>query len=206
MVHALVQVFFKKELLIFVVVSLILPVGFASAQTIYYYKDDQGVLHFTDMPDSDKYTPYMSFDDQAKISRRGIVRLVRKYSKIYGVDANLALAVLEVESDYDPEAESNAGAQGLMQIMPETQEELGLESPFDPEANIEAGVRYLKKMLSLYSPIEYALAAYNAGPKRVDRYDGVPPFKETRNYIDKIFRVYTKYKRRHDSGLVEYSQ
>src|SRR6056297_996101 len=194
MVYLLHRIFFQEGILIFLFLCLFLSVNSASANTIYYYKDDKGVLHFTDMPNSDQYIPYMTFDKEADISKKEIVGLVRKYSKIYGVDVCLALAVLEVESNYNPQAKSKAGAQGLMQIMPETQEELGLKTPFDPEANIEAGICYLKKMLLQYSLIDYALAAYNAGPENVDKYDGIPPFEETKHYVDKIRRVYTKYK------------
>jgi soluble lytic murein transglycosylase-like protein len=177
-----------------------------SAETIYFYKDKKGVLHFTDMPTSKKYTPYMLFDKYSKVTREKIIKLVRKYSQIYGVDVHLALAVLEVESNYDPQAESKVGAQGLMQIMPQTQKDLGLKSPFDPEANIEAGIRYLKNMLSRFSSIDCALAAYNAGPKTVNTYNGVPPYPETKQYIDRVRGVYTQLKRRHDSIVVEHSQ
>ena len=98
----------------------------------------------------------------------------------------LIMAVIEVESGYESQAISSAGAEGLMQIMPETQKELGVEKPFDPEENIEAGVRYLRRMLDRFRSVELALAAYNAGPSHVEKYGGIPPFDETRRYVAKV--------------------
>jgi soluble lytic murein transglycosylase-like protein len=169
----------------------------ASAEGIYYYRDEKGVLHFTDLPDSRRYKPYMLFGQAAeRLDRKSILRLIRKYSRHHDMDSHLVRAVLEVESDYDPKARSQAGAEGLMQIMPETQKELGLTSPFDPAANIEAGIRYLKKMLNRFSDLETALAAYNAGPTCVSEYQGIPPYPETRRYVDKVITAYARMKGR----------
>lgn len=160
------------------------------ASTIYYYKDKNGVLHFTDMPDREQYKPFLTFGPQNTTDREEILALIRKYSEHYDLDPKLVEAVLAVESNYNPQAASEKGAEGLMQIMPETQKDLGLSRPFDPEANIEAGVRYLKKMIDSQPSLELALAAYNAGPGRVRQYQGVPPFPETRRYIKKVLHLY----------------
>ncbi len=160
------------------------------AGTIYYFKDKNGVMHFTDMPDIDQYKPFLTFGPENTTDRKEIMVLIRKYSQRYSLDPKLVQAVLAVESNYDPQALSEKGAEGLMQIMPETQKDLGLYTPFDPEANIEAGVRYLKQMIESQPSLELALAAYNAGPARVKQYQGVPPFPETRRYIQKVLRLY----------------
>lgn len=112
--------------------------------------------------------------------------LIGQYSRRHGLDERLVRAVIEVESGYDPAAVSSAGAQGLMQIMPGTQKDLGLTQPFDPERNIEAGVRYLREQMDRFGSVELALAAYNAGPENVARYQGVPPFAETQDYVRKV--------------------
>ena len=164
--------------------------GPASAGTIYYFKDKNGVMHFTDMPDIDQYKPFLTFGREDTTDREEILALIHKYSRRYSLDPDLVEAVLAVESNYNPRALSKKGAEGLMQIMPETQKDLGLQTPFDPEANIEAGVRYLKKMIDTQPSLELALAAYNAGPGRVKQYQGVPPFPETEQYIQKVLRLY----------------
>jgi soluble lytic murein transglycosylase-like protein len=105
----------------------------------------------------------------------------------FELEPELLVAVAVVESALDPFAESDKGALGVMQIMPATAEELGLENPFDAEQNIGAGARFLREMLDLYdNDLELALAAYNAGQGAVERYGGVPPFPETRTYLERV--------------------
>jgi soluble lytic murein transglycosylase-like protein len=113
-------------------------------------------------------------------------KIIRRAAETYRLPESLIAAVIQTESDFQAQAVSVKGAQGAMQIMPETQEELGLCDPFDPEANVMAGCAYLRRQLDRFGSIRLALAAYNAGPGNVIKYSGVPPFSETREYLKRI--------------------
>jgi hypothetical protein len=115
---------------------------------------------------------------------------VNQYSKKNRLDPRLVYALIEQESRFNPGAVSPKGAQGLMQIMPDTQQLLGLSRPFDPECNIAAGTRYLRDMLDKFQTEVMALAAYNAGPGAVAKHGGVPPYEETKDYVLKVVNRY----------------
>jgi len=114
---------------------------------------------------------------------------IREVASRYGMSAELVAAVIEAESEFNPRAVSRKGAQGLMQLMPETAATLGVDDPFDPRANIEAGVRHLRALMDRFgNDLPLVLAAYNAGEVAVIKYRGVPPYRETRAYVKRILK------------------
>lgn len=122
-----------------------------------------------------------------------IREMVGKLAPKYGLDPKLVLAVIQVESAYQTDAVSSANAQGLMQLIPATAERFGVRDAFNPAENINGGMRYLRWLLKHFrGDVTKAVAAYNAGEGAVRRYGGIPPYRETRNYVRKIRRLYTK--------------
>ncbi len=121
--------------------------------------------------------------------------LIEAAAARYNVDADLITSVIAVESNFDPKALSRKNARGLMQLLPETAARLGVQDIYDPQENIDAGTRYLRELLEKYNNnLALALAAYNAGPDRVEQYGRVPPFTETLSYVRRVKRSYDKSK------------
>jgi soluble lytic murein transglycosylase-like protein len=112
----------------------------------------------------------------------------------YGVDADLIKAVITAESGGNSRVVSKAGAIGLMQLMPSTARGLGVTNAFDPKQNIEGGAKYLKSLIDRFSDIRLAIAGYNAGPGAVSKYGGIPPYSETRKYVERVTGLYADYK------------
>ena len=179
-----------------VVLALLLTPNTSMAD-IYRYIDENGVMHFTNAPTSSKFKLFMRERQVfiSKLDSNQFDPIISEASKKYGIEAPLIKAVIKAESDFDPNAISNKGARGLMQIMPMNYRLLNVENPFDPNQSIDGGARYLRDMLDRYNgSLNLSLAAYNAGPGAVDRYGGVPPYPETSDYIERVLRYYQRYK------------
>jgi soluble lytic murein transglycosylase-like protein len=166
---------------------------------VYVYRDKNGVLTFTNVPNHSGYRrvlrdsngqittaswSYTSYDD-----------LIQTAAARYGVDAELVRAVIKAESDFNSVARSRKGAMGLMQLMPETARLHKVADAYDPSANVEGGVRHLRMLLDRYQgDLELTLAAYNAGSAAVEKHGGIPPFAETRDYVRRVLRFYDSYR------------
>jgi soluble lytic murein transglycosylase-like protein len=129
------------------------------------------------------------------LTRQGLNQVVSGAGERHQIDPDFINSVIRAESGFHQNAVSKKGAQGLMQLMPGTASQLGVANPFDPHANVEGGTKYLRELLEKYNyDVPKALAAYNAGPKRVDQYRGVPPYYETQSYIARIIRDFNRQK------------
>jgi soluble lytic murein transglycosylase-like protein len=162
---------------------------------IYKYVDSNGVIHFTNTPTGNQYRFYLKETSSGYNSEEPLSDVIARYAKAFNLEEALIKAVIKVESDYNPKAISSRGAQGMMQLIPETARLMDVNDPFNPEENIRGGSRYLRKMLDEFGGnLELALAAYNAGPGSVRRHGGVPPFAETRQYIKRVKKYLRDYR------------
>ena len=184
---------------------LTLALAPAAHAQIFVYKDQYGRTYFTDTPQHEGFAKYRSKSEHelrnvghSTAASRRLARAydpqIRRASRQHGVSAALVKAVIAAESGFDPSAVSRRGAQGLMQLMPETARDLGVDDALDPWQNIDGGTRYLGEMIERFpGELSLAVAAYNAGPEAVKRHQGVPPYEETRTYVQRVLRLYKKY-------------
>ena len=179
---------------VFGVTIIFNSINLASAD-IYRYQDEQGVWHFTNIKSDIRYKLFFRTPGREPTEYiKEYESLIQQASERFSVDPFLIKAVIKAESDFDYQAVSSKGAQGLMQLMPETAYDMEVGDPFDPEENIFGGARYLGLLLERYKKDKMkALAAYNAGPETVEEYQGIPPFTETKDFIERVLKYYEAY-------------
>jgi len=159
--------------------------GFTDKSTREVSKDFQSIL--------ESKTSSKPLNNNA--GTNNINELIGEYSIKNELDENLVKAIIQQESGFQPNVTSKAGAMGLMQLMPGTAKGLGVNNAYDPEENIAGGTKYLRNLLNKYDgDTTKALAAYNAGPAAVEKYNGIPPYAETQNYVKNVLGMYEKYK------------
>jgi len=181
------------------------PLQQSADADIYRYEDEEGIVHFTDAPTDKRFIIFMRDIKRDKQLRTRLnlscavnpaeyEQLIRTCSDRYGVNASLIKAVIHAESGYNPNAVSHKGASGLMQLMPGTAKSLKVSNSFDPKDNVEGGVKYLRFLLDTFrGDVSLALAAYNAGLSKVAKYGGIPPYAETRNYVNRVLSYMQSY-------------
>ncbi len=170
-----------------------------AAAEVWVYQDARGHLVFSNVPNHPGFRRMRELDRPTGTQvRPGGVRsvdpLIARAARTHGVDPGLVKAIVHVESLFDHRAISGAGAQGLMQLMPETSRDLGVDDPFNPWQNIDGGTRYLRYLMGRFEgDLRLTLAAYNAGESVVRRYGGIPPYRETVLYVDRVLRLSRRY-------------
>jgi soluble lytic murein transglycosylase-like protein len=192
-----------------------------SSADIYTYTSRDGTVHFTNLPAGDpRYRLYM----KSREGRRGGGAVVapsdtsperfsrydesiREAATLYQIPEELVRAVIKVESDYDPRAVSRAGAQGLMQLMPDTAVRMQVRDVMDPRENVLGGVRYLRVLANMFNgDLQLTLAGYNAGENAVVRFGGIPPYDETEDYVVRVLTYYRRYRDTKDPASASSSQ
>ena len=166
---------------------------------VYVYKDKNGVLTFTNVPNHTGFRRVLregvAPQLQSVALRNSYEPLIRLVSSRHSVDADLIRAVIKTESDFNPAARSHKGAIGLMQLMPDTAKLHNVSDAYNPRENVDGGVRHLRMLLDRYQGnLELSLAAYNAGSAAVEKHQGIPPFAETREYVKRVLRFYDHYR------------
>lgn len=169
---------------------------------IYKYVDGEGVVHFSNVRHNGKYSLYMKEAPRVRPAERTagydgsgwMGDYVTQYCKAQNLSPALVHAIIKAESDGRRTAVSSKGAKGVMQLMPFTSRQMNVNDPFDPIENVEGGIKYLKELLATFDGnVTHAVAAYNAGPAAVKKYGGVPPYRETRLYVQRVLGLYQKY-------------
>ncbi len=194
-----------KIINLLLVVATFVSWSSTSGADIYRYEDDEGIVHFTDAPTDKRFKVFMrdlKKDRELRTKLRyarsanpaEYEHLIKNCADKYGVSPYLIKAVIHAESGYNPNAVSSKGASGLMQLMPATAKSLKVTDRFNPKDNVEGGVKYLRFLLDTFSgDVSLALAAYNAGLSNVAKYGGIPPYNETRTYVNRVLSYMQSY-------------
>jgi len=177
-----------------VVIFFLLFIVTSASADIYKYTDENGVLCYTDAPfgkKTEKILTPKNANAQSLVVPTNFSHYVQKAARKYEIEPELIHAVIRTESNGNHRAVSKKGAIGLMQLMPSTASDMNVGNPFNPEENIDGGTRYLRFLLEKFNGnLTLALAAYNSGPRTVERYGNIPPISETRQYVNKVFSYY----------------
>ena len=175
----------------------------APAKDVFFFRDRNGVMHFTDAPTTVHYRPYKVWTQvgmgmgSTRIDPKIVAPFINSAARKFNLDPALIKAVIQVESAFDPNAVSWAGARGLMQLMPKTADMLNVKNCFNPQENILGGSRYLRSLLDRFGGnLELALAAYNIGPTRVESEKKIPNVRETQMYVKRVLAFHKKYKKK----------
>lgn len=181
-----------RQYLVWLIFLLFLPASFTAEAAIYGHRDENGNVYITDNPPNDNYKILLTtfkrprgFKEPVGTGRK-YIDTIREFARKRELPYPLLLAIIKAESNFNPKAVSPKGARGLMQLMPGVCRQYGVTDPFNIEQNIRAGSGYFREMLDRFDDPTLAMAAYNAGPNRVIKYSGVPPFNETKRYIKKV--------------------
>lgn len=188
--------------------ALLTPYG--AKADIYRYVDEDDIVHFTDAPTDKRFKVFMrdlkkdkelrtKLKYASSVNPAEFEQLIASCSSKYGVNPSLIKAVIHAESGYNPNAVSSKGASGLMQLMPATAKSLKVADRFNPKDNVEGGVKYLRFLLDTFrGDVSLAVAAYNAGLNKVAKYGGIPPYNETRTYVNRVLAYMKSYQ---ESGI-----
>jgi len=196
---------FNISVLLILQICLLTLIATPAGADIYRYEDDEGIIHFTDAPTDRRFKVFMRDLKKDKQLRTKLQlsksvnpaeydQIIASCATKYGVNPSLIKAVIHAESGYNPNAVSRKGASGLMQLMPSTARSLKVSNSFDPKDNVEGGVKYLRFLLDTFrGDVSLAVAAYNAGLNNVAKYGGIPPYNETRTYVNRVLSYMQSY-------------
>lgn len=189
-----IKFFLKAALIVVLFIIYAIPV----TADIYKYVDENGIKHFTDSPKKEEFILYFKNhkkEEQKKNPSHIYDDIILKASRKNGISFSLIKALIKVESDFNPDAVSKVGAKGLMQLMPVNIKNLKIKDPFNPYENIMGGSYYFRKVLDKFNgKLSLALAAYNAGPTIVAKYNTIPPYRETRKFVKNVLKYNYQYK------------
>jgi len=178
------------------IASLLLCLWLPVHAEITQYRGVDGRLYYSNLPPASRQTLQESRRERLRLAPRQTIpmptlQIVQELARQHDIEPRLVQAIITVESNFNPQAVSRAGAQGLMQLMPGTAARYQVANPFDPRANVDGGIRYLKDLLQLFpGDLRRALAAYNAGEQSVLLYGGIPPYPETQQYVERVLTLY----------------